>query len=126
VENTNGYPFLTFSVSLISHSTLYAKPTNKFNQQPPLPWIGGSEFSGIILATPHDTKLQKFKKGDRVFGSTQGAFAERVCVKEEDLQPIPRGWGFREAAALYLTGPTAHAAIDLRARTQPGMFLPVT
>jgi len=60
------------------------------------------------------------RKGDKVFGSSQGAFAEQIWVEEAHLQPIPTGWEFTEAAALYLTGPTAHVAIDLRAKTRPG------
>lgn len=74
----------------------------------------------MILSTPTDGTSKRFKQGDKVFGSSQGAFATQICVQEMDLQPMPEGWTFNEAAALYLTGPTAHAAIDLRARTQAG------
>ena len=49
-------------------------------QQPPLPWVGGSEFSRIITATPTN-KTPRFNVGDKVFGSTQGAFAQTALRK---------------------------------------------
>lgn len=55
-----------------------------------------------------------------MFGSVQGGFAEKIAVKGEHLQPIPKGWNFRDAAALYLTGPTSYAAMVVRANVQPG------
>jgi NADPH2:quinone reductase len=101
------------------HSSVTRIPNNSTLQQPRLPWIGGSEFSGIIIATPSPSS--KFKKGDKIFGSSQGAFGDLISVKEENLQPIPEGWSFRDAAALYLlTGPTSYAALVLRANIQPG------
>ncbi|KAK5159142.1 hypothetical protein LTR04_005097, partial [Oleoguttula sp. CCFEE 6159] len=91
----------------------------KYQWQPALPWVGGSEFSGTIVETPSGGGGKpKFKKGDKVFGSSQGAFATRIAVKEEHLQGIPRGWSFRDAAALYLTGPTSYAAMVVRANIQ--------
>lgn len=45
-----------------------------------------------------------FRKGDRVFGAKQGAYATRVTVKEDVLHRIPDGWSFEEAAGLYVTG----------------------
>ncbi len=88
-------------------------------QQPPLPWVGGSEFSGVVLSAPR-TGSTKFKPGDGVFGASQGAFATRICAKEANLQPIPKNWSFQEAAALYLTGPTSYAALTLRGRLEEG------
>ena len=74
----------------------------------------------MITAVPTDQKSTRFKVGDRVFGSSQGAFAQQICANEASLQPVPEGWSFREASALYLTGPTGYAAMVLRARVQPG------
>jgi NADPH:quinone reductase len=100
------------------HSSVTKISTNSTLQQPPPPWIGGSEFSGIIIATPSPSS--KFNKGDKIFGSSQGASGDLISVKEENLQPIPEGWSFRDAAALYLTGPISYAALVIRANTQPG------
>lgn len=80
-----------------------------------------------------------FRKGDRVFGAKQGAYATRVAVKEDVLHRIPDGWSFEEAAGLYVTGiplpalrlsdrteltmatvPTSYAALLIRAKLLPG------
>jgi NADPH2:quinone reductase len=92
---------------------------NSPTQQPPLPWIGGFEFSGVVASIP-STGITRFKKGQRIFGAAQGAYATRVCALDSELQPIPDGWGFEPAAGLYLTGPTSYAALKLRADVQKG------
>lgn len=57
-----------------------------------------------------------------MFGAEQGAFATKVSVPETQLQLIPDGWSFQDAAALYLTGPTSVAGLTLRANVQKGMI----
>lgn len=59
------------------------------------------EFAGTIMAAPNNGK---FRKGDRVFGAKQGAYATQICVKEEVLHRVPDGWSFEDAAGLYVTG----------------------
>ncbi|TVY40267.1 Quinone oxidoreductase-like protein-like protein [Lachnellula subtilissima] len=95
----------------------------KYQNQPTLPWIAGSEFSGVIVSVPEDRRFNKFNKGDRVFGAEQGAFATKISVPETQLQKIPNGWSFQDAAALYLTGPTSVAGLTLRANVQKGMTI---
>ncbi|KAL8703485.1 MAG: hypothetical protein Q9201_003328 [Fulgogasparrea decipioides] len=95
----------------------------KYQHQPPLPWIAGAEFAGVIFSTPSSKKVPKFKKGDRVFGSAQGSYATHVCAREESLMPIPPGWGFLEAAGLMVTAPTAYAALVLQARVRKGEYV---
>merc|ERR1712014_438450 len=75
----------------------------KYQHQPPLPWVSGSEFSGTIIATPSSPSPKqggqwKYKKGDKVFGAAQGGYAEKVCALEQQLRPVPKGWDFFEAA----------------------------
>ncbi|KAL9633834.1 MAG: hypothetical protein Q9204_003237 [Flavoplaca sp. TL-2023a] len=95
----------------------------KYQHQPPLPWISGAEFAGIVLATPSSKTLPKFKKGDRVFGSSQGGYATQVCAREESLMPVPPGWGFLEAAGLMVTAPTSYAALVNRADIRRGDYV---
>ncbi|KAL8713394.1 MAG: hypothetical protein Q9220_002593 [cf. Caloplaca sp. 1 TL-2023] len=95
----------------------------KYQHQPPLPWIAGAEFAGVVLSTPSSTTNPKFKKGDQVFGSSQGAFATRVCAREESLMPVPPGWGFPEAAGLMITAPTGYAALVHRAGVKASDFV---
>ncbi|KAL8901216.1 MAG: hypothetical protein Q9207_005315 [Kuettlingeria erythrocarpa] len=95
----------------------------KYQYQPALPWISGAEFAGVVLSTPSSSANPKFKKGDRVFGSSQGSYATRICAKEESILPLPSGWGFLEAAGLMVTAPTSYAAIVQRAGVKRGDYV---
>lgn len=113
----------------------------KYQHQPPLPWISGAEFAGIVIATPTDQTQtgstvassfdgtistqtgHKFKVGDRVFGSSQGAYATHILAPESSLLPIPEGWSFEDAAGLYVTMPTAYGGLIVRGQTQPGEWV---
>src|SRR5271163_3140663 len=78
----------------------------KYQHQPPLPWISGSEFAGTILSVPAslpDGRTPKYKVGDKVFGASQGGYATKVAAKEEVLFPVPKGWSSFDAAGLFVT-----------------------
>ncbi|OJJ48075.1 hypothetical protein ASPZODRAFT_140408 [Penicilliopsis zonata CBS 506.65] len=108
----------------------------KYQHQPPLPWIAGAEFSGVVLAVPTapgatstsnttnkagtTTTTTKFKVGDLVFGASQGSFATHVLCPEESLLPLPRGWSHEDAAGLFITAPTAYAGLVHRAHLKQG------
>jgi NADPH:quinone reductase len=92
----------------------------KYQHQPPLPWISGSEFSGVIVATPTSGKNTKYKVGDKVFGAAQGGYATKVVAKEEQLRPVPKGWSFFEAAGLFVTMPTSYAGLVTRCNVKAG------
>ena len=127
---------------------IYACGTNFFDllqirgiyqHQPPLPWISGMEFSGIVVKTPKKPQKsevlsssdgaistqtrRKFKIGDRVFGASQGAYATHVLAPESALFPVPAGWTFADAAGLYVTGPTSYGGLVIRANTRPGEWV---
>ncbi|KAI8302201.1 Quinone oxidoreductase-like protein 2-like protein [Colletotrichum sp. SAR11_59] len=89
----------------------------KYQTQPPFPWTSGCEFAGTVLKAP--TKA-KFPVGARVFGATQGAFAEKCVAREKELLPVPDGWSFQEAAGLFITAPTSYGALVVRAGIKPG------
>ncbi|KFX97125.1 hypothetical protein V490_02950, partial [Pseudogymnoascus sp. VKM F-3557] len=92
--------------------------------QPPLPWISGSEFAGVITALPTaPSSPPKFKLGDRVFGAAQGGFATHVLAPEGSLRAVPRGWSFDDAAGLFVTAPTGYGALVTRANVQPGEWV---
>ena len=96
----------------------------KYQYQPPLPWISGAEFSGIVVKAPAllvDGRTPKFKEGDRVFGSAQGSYATMIACSEDRIRPIPKGWGFSEAAGLFVTAPTSYAALVERAHVKKGV-----
>jgi len=110
----------------------------KYQHQPPLPWISGSEFAGTILATPtsnthtgstlassidgsiSNLTSHKFKVGDRIFGASQGGYATHILVEEHRLLPIPQGWSFADAAGLYVTAPTSYGGLVTRANIKSG------
>jgi NADPH2:quinone reductase len=92
----------------------------KYQHQPPLPWVSGSEFAGTILSVPSALKSPKYKVGDRVFGASQGGYATKVCAPEPALYPVPDGWSFFEAAGLFVTAPTSYGALVNRAGVKEG------
>ena len=69
--------------------------------------VTGSDFSGTVL----DTKSERFKKGDEVFGFLNAlkgeAYAEEVSVDEDNAFFKPTNVSFVEAAVLPLVGLTA-------------------
>jgi NADPH2:quinone reductase len=93
----------------------------KYQHQPPLPWVSGAEFSGVVIKAP-TSGSPKFKVGDKVFGSAQGGYATQICASEERLRPLPKGWGFFEAAGLFVTAPTSYAGLVTRAGVKKGIF----
>src|SRR5205823_8293526 len=90
----------------------------------PKPFIIGCDLAGTVEAV--GPGVQRFKAGDRVWGSNQGllgrqgTFAEYACVLEDWLYPTPAGISDQEAAAVALTGITAHLGLFRCAHTQPG------
>lgn len=94
----------------------------KYQHQPPLPWVGGAEFAGTVLAVPTagGPSPPRFKVGDRVFGATQGAYATHVLAPEATLLPVPSGWSYEDAAGLFVTAPTSYGGLVHRANVRSG------
>ncbi len=85
----------------------------------PVPFIPGSEFSGVITEVAEGTG--DFAVGDRVTGTGLfGAFAEQVCVPTAGLARIPDGVDDRTAAAFGVAHRTAFHALRSVARTSSG------
>jgi NADPH:quinone reductase-like Zn-dependent oxidoreductase len=65
---------------------------------------------------------QRFQPGDDVFGMTfkHGAFAEYLCVPQNELVSKPPGMSFEEAAAAPLAGITALQGLRDHGRIQHG------
>ena len=85
---------------------------NKYQMKPPLPFVPGSEYAGVIDAV--GAGVTRFKVGDAVatFGG-QGGFGTHACTLAERVVPLPAGFPFEDAAALLCTyGTTHHALID--------------
>ncbi len=90
----------------------------------PKPFVIGCDLAGTVEAAGPGVK--RFKPGDRVWGSNQGllgrqgTFAEYACVLEDWLYPTPPNVSDAEAAAVALTGITAHLGLFRCGNTQPG------
>jgi NADPH2:quinone reductase len=95
---------------------------NKYQFKPPLPFVPGSEFAGVVDAVGEGVKHLKVGMPVAAFGGT-GGFATHACVNAALAMPLPPGFAFDDAAAFVLTyGTTHHALID-RAALKPGETL---
>jgi NADPH:quinone reductase len=94
------------------------------NAQLPKPFITGTDVAGTVIVNGPGAK--RFKVGERVWGSNQGLLgrqgscAEFVCASEEWFYPVPSGIAEQDAAAVALTGITAHLGLFRCARLRPG------
>lgn len=90
----------------------------------PKPFIPGCDLAGTVDAV--GANVQRFRVGDRVWGSNQGllgrqgTFAEFACVPEEFLYPTPPNVSDIDAAAIALVGITAHLGLFHCCRLQAG------
>jgi NADPH:quinone reductase len=78
----------------------------------PKPFVIGCDLAGVVEDAGPDVK--RYKKGDRVWGSNQGllgrqgTFSEFAAIDECWLYPTPEDVSDADAAAIALTGITAH------------------
>ncbi len=92
---------------------------NKYQFKPPLPFVPGSEFSGVVEAV--GPGVDSVHPGDAVIAvGTVGGFATHFIGKADGLIPRPAGFSFEEAAAFVLTYGTAHHALVDRGAVRPG------
>ncbi len=92
----------------------------KHQTRPPLPFVAGNEFAGVVVSAPTAATAPAFRPGDRVFGGALGAFATQIAVREQDMRRIPAGWSALDASSAFLTAPTAYTALVHRAHARAG------
>jgi NADPH2:quinone reductase len=96
-----------------------------YQLKPELPFIPGTEVSGVICDIGED--VPHLKIGMKVIGICQlGGYAEKVCVPCQQVMPIPDSIPLLEAAGLVTAHATAHHALKQRAQLQAGETLLVT
>ena len=80
--------------------------------RPPLPFIPGSEYAGVVEAIGDG--VAGFAVGDRVFGSSLGGpCAEIGNFRAENVSKVPAGMSLEEAAVFPVNYQTAwHALVD--------------
>jgi NADPH:quinone reductase len=93
----------------------------------PLPFVVGCDLAGVVEKV--GPNANRFKVGDRVWGSNQGllgrqgTFAEYAAVDESWLYPILDGVSDETAAACALVSITAHLGLMRDAKLQSGEAL---
>ena len=87
-----------------------------YKAKPPLPFIPGAEFAGEVSALGDD--VQGIAVGTRVlgFGTSYGAYAEKIALPADRVIPIPDSMPFTDAANLLCAHGTAHHALKQRAQ----------
>ena len=92
---------------------------NKYQMKPPLPFVPGSEFSGIVQALGEG--VTHLKSGQRVAClSGTGGFGTHVVVPAQACVPLPDGFTMVDAAAFIMTYATSHHALVDRAGLRSG------
>lgn len=113
-----------YSAGLNFYDILQAQ--GKYQNQPKLPFTLGSEFAGIVSQDSPVPLGCLFKPGDRVFGYSQGAYADQVLVDPSQLLPLPKNLTFDQGAGISITWPTSYEGLVGRARLQKGEWILVT
>jgi NADPH2:quinone reductase len=94
----------------------------KYQVQPPLPFVPGTEVAGTIDAVGEG--VTRLKVGDRLVAFVGlGGFAESVCVSEQQVVPLPEGIDLSVAAGFTLTYATSQHALVERGRLGSGETL---
>jgi NADPH2:quinone reductase len=93
----------------------------KYQVQPPLPFVPGTEVAGIVDAVGAGAALQPGARVVAFVGT--GGFAEYVCADAAATVPIPPGVSDEVAAGFTMTYATSHHALFDRAQLRAGETL---
>ena len=84
--------------------------SGKYQRKPPLPFVPGTEISGIVTETADS--VTRVKPGDRVCAVLDwGGLAEEAVAHEVNVFPIPDGLEFSRAICLTNSYGTSYAAL---------------
>ncbi|KAK9913896.1 hypothetical protein M0R45_037700 [Rubus argutus] len=100
----------------------YLQILGKYQEKPPLPFIPGSDYSGIVDAV--GPAVSKFKIGDPVCSvAALGSFAQFIVADQSLLFGVPEGCDLVAAGALPVAFGTSHVALLHRANLTSGQVL---
>jgi NADPH2:quinone reductase len=91
----------------------------QYQFKPPMPFVPGSEFSGVVDAVGQGVRHLKPGQAVAAIGSS-GGFATHAVVNAAQAMPLPPGFPFDEGAAFAFTYGTSHHALLDRGRLKPG------
>jgi NADPH:quinone reductase-like Zn-dependent oxidoreductase len=99
----------------VSGQPYVARPV--FGLLKPRSHLVGVDFAGTVESVGKD--VTELRPGDEVFGGTDGAFAEYVCVRDA-IAAKPPSLTFEEAAAFPVAALTALQGLRDKGRVRPG------
>ncbi|KAG5558194.1 hypothetical protein RHGRI_008200 [Rhododendron griersonianum] len=100
----------------------YLQILGKYQEKPPLPFIPGSDYSGLVESV--GPGVSKFRVGDPVCSfAALGSFAQFIVADESELFRVPDGCDLVAAGALPVAYGTSHVALVHRAQLTSGQVL---
>ena len=92
---------------------------NKYQMKPPLPFVPGSEYAGIVQAVGEGVKHLAVGQAVACLSGT-GGFATHTIAPAALCMPLPAGFPMVDAAAFIMIYATSHHALVDRAALKAG------
>lgn len=92
---------------------------NKYQTKPALPFVPGSEYSGVVAAVGEDVKHLKVGQHVACLSGT-GGFGTHTLAPAALCMPLPDGFPFVDAAAFIMIYATSYHALVDRAQLKAG------
>ncbi len=92
---------------------------NKYQAKPPLPFVPGSEYAGVIAAVGEGVTHLHTGQSVACLSGT-GGFATHTIAPAALCMPLPPGFPYVDAAAFIMTYGTSHHALVDRAQLKAG------
>ena len=92
---------------------------NKYQMKPPLPFVPGSEYAGVVAAVGEGVTHLKVGQNVACLSGT-GGFGTHTVAPAALCMPLPDGFSHVDAAAFIMIYATSHHALVDRARLKAG------
>ncbi len=92
---------------------------NKYQMKPPLPFVPGSEYAGVIEAVGEGVTHLQVGQAVACLSGT-GGFGTYTLAPAKLCMPLPAGFGSVDAAAFIMTYATSHHALLDRGQLKAG------
>jgi NADPH2:quinone reductase len=92
---------------------------NKYQMKPPLPFVPGSEYAGVVAQVGDGVTHLKAGQNVACLSGT-GGFATHTIAPAALCMPLPPSFPYVDAAAFIMTYATGHHALIDRAQLKPG------
>ena len=92
---------------------------NKYQIKPPLPFVPGSEYAGVVQAVGEGVTHLKIGQNVACLSGT-GGFGTHTLAPAALCMPLPDGFSYVDAAAFIMIYATSHHALVDRAQLKAG------